>query len=150
MLGAASGMVAGLVAITPACGTVGPIGAIVLGIVVCPVCYFFVAVVKNKFGYDDTLDVFGIHGVGGIIGALGTGILTAPGARRHRLRDDFTHRRPALDPGRRRASSPSCGAASVSAILYKIVDLIVGLRPTVEAEREGLDLTSHGEVAYHS
>src|SRR5690606_21153056 len=74
MLGAASGIIAGLVAITPACGTVGPVGAIVLGAISSAVCYFFVAVVKNKFGYDDTLDVFGIHGIGGIVGALGTGI----------------------------------------------------------------------------
>ncbi|MCB1419110.1 MAG: ammonium transporter, partial [Notoacmeibacter sp.] len=73
--GAASGLVAGLVAITPACGTVGPVGAIVLGAVASLVCYFFVAVVKIKFGYDDSLDVFGVHGIGGIVGAVGTGIL---------------------------------------------------------------------------
>ncbi|MCB2132084.1 MAG: ammonium transporter, partial [Rhodobacteraceae bacterium] len=79
MLGAASGMIAGLVAVTPAAGSVGPVGAIVLGALASSVCYFFVAVVKNKFGYDDSLDVFGIHGVGGIIGAIGTGIFTAPG-----------------------------------------------------------------------
>ncbi|RZJ83698.1 MAG: ammonium transporter [Brevundimonas sp.] len=77
MLGAASGMVAGLVAITPACGTIGPVGAIALGALASVVCYFFVSVVKNKFGYDDSLDVFGVHGVGGIIGAVGTGIFTS-------------------------------------------------------------------------
>ena len=78
-LGAASGMVAGLVAITPACGTTGPVGAIILGLAVSPVCYFFVTTVKQKFGYDDSLDVFGVHGIGGIVGAIGTGILMAPG-----------------------------------------------------------------------
>jgi len=77
MLGAASGIVAGLVAITPACGTVGPMGAIALGVIASAVCYFFVTVVKNRFGYDDSLDVFGVHGVGGIIGAIGTGIFSA-------------------------------------------------------------------------
>ena len=78
-LGAASGMVAGLVAITPACGTTGPVGAIILGLAVSPVCYLFVTSVKSKFGYDDSLDVFGVHGIGGIVGAIGTGILMAPG-----------------------------------------------------------------------
>ena len=78
MLGAASGAVAGLVAITPAAGFAGPMGSIVLGLIVSPVCYFFVATVKNKFGYDDSLDVFGVHCIGGIFGALGTGILVNP------------------------------------------------------------------------
>ena len=79
MLGAASGLVTGLVAVTPAAGLIGPVGAIALGAIASVVSYFFVAVVKNKFGYDDSLDVFGIHGIGGIIGAVGTGIFTAPG-----------------------------------------------------------------------
>jgi Amt family ammonium transporter len=77
MLGAASGMVAGLVAVTPACGTIGPMGAILLGVIVVGVCYFFVTTVKHKMGYDDSLDVFGIHGIGGIIGAVLTGVLSA-------------------------------------------------------------------------
>ena len=77
MLGAASGMVAGLVAITPAAGIVGPMGAIVMGLLVSPLCYFFVSVVKNKFGYDDTADVFGVHGIGGMFGALATGIFAS-------------------------------------------------------------------------
>jgi len=148
MLGAASGMVAGLVAITPACGTIGPVGAIVLGIVVSPVCYFFVATVKTKFGYDDSLDVFGIHGVGGILGALATGILTAPslggtGAAEYSIGSQFMIQLTAVV-----ITIVWCGV--ISAILYKLVDLVFGLRPTAEAEREGLDLTSHGEVAYHS
>ncbi len=148
MLGAASGMIAGLVAITPACGTVGPVGAIVLGAIASAGCYFFVAVVKIKMGYDDSLDVFGVHGIGGIIGALGTGIFTSPmlggtGADDFSIGSQFTIQLTAVV-----ITIVWCGV--ISAILYKVVDLIVGLRPTVEAEREGLDLTSHGEVAYHS
>ena len=77
MLGAASGMVAGLVAVTPAAGFVGPLGAIVLGVIAAAGCYFFVQVVKERFGYDDSLDVFGVHGIGGIVGAVGTGFLAS-------------------------------------------------------------------------
>jgi len=148
LLGAASGMIAGLVAVTPAAGSVGPFGAIVLGLVVSPVCYFFVAVVKNKFGYDDTADVFGVHGVGGLIGALGTGIFTAPslggtGAADFSIASQFMTQLTAV-------AITIAWCAVVSAILYKIVDLTVGLRVSVEAERQGLDLSSHGEAAYHS
>ena len=148
MLGAASGMIAGLVAVTPACGTVGPVGAIVLGAIASAGCYFFVAVVKIKMGYDDSLDVFGVHGIGGIIGALGPGILTSPllggtGAEDFSIGSQFMIQLTAV-------VITILWSGIISAILYKVVDLIVGLRPTVEAEREGLDLTSHGEVAYHS
>jgi Amt family ammonium transporter len=148
MLGAASGMIAGLVAVTPACGTIGPVGAIVLGAIASAVCYFFVAVVKIRMGYDDSLDVFGVHGVGGIIGALGTGIFTAPGlggtgAEDFSIASQFMTQLTAVV-----ITVVWCGV--VSAILYKIVDMVIGLRPSVEAEREGLDLTAHGEVAYHS
>ncbi|SOC43291.1 ammonium transporter [Rhizobium subbaraonis] len=148
LLGAASGMIAGLVAVTPAAGSVGPMGAIVLGIIVSPVCYFFVSVVKHKFGYDDTADVFGVHGVGGVIGALGTGIFTAPwlggtGAEDFSIASQFMTQLTAVV-----ITIIWCGI--VSAILYKVVDVIVGLRVSVEAEREGLDLSSHGEAAYHS
>ncbi len=147
LLGAASGMIAGLVAVTPAAGSVGPFGAILLGLIVSPLCYFFVAVVKNRFGYDDTADVFGIHGVGGILGALGTGILTAPslggtGAADFSIPAQFMTQLTAVT-----ITIVWCGV--VSAILYKIVDMVVGLRVSVEAEREGLDLSSHGEAAYH-
>ena len=148
MLGAASGMIAGLVAVTPAAGSVGPFGAIVLGLIASPVCYFFVAVVKNKFGYDDTADVFGVHGVGGFIGALGTGIFTAPslggtGGADFSIASQFMTQFTAV-------AITILWCAVVSAILYKIVDMVVGLRVSVEAEREGLDLSSHGEAAYHS
>jgi Amt family ammonium transporter len=148
LLGAASGMIAGLVVVTPAAGSVGPFGAIVLGLIASPVCYFFVAVVKNKFGYDDTADVFGVHGVGGLIGALGTGIFTAPslggtGGADFSIASQFMTQLTAV-------VITIVWCAVVSAILYKIVDMVVGLRVSVEAEREGLDLSSHGEAAYHS
>ncbi|MGD9739895.1 MAG: ammonium transporter [Bauldia sp.] len=148
MLGAASGIVAGLVAITPAAGFVGPMGGIILGIVASVVCYFFVAVVKKALGYDDSLDVFGIHAIGGIIGALGTGILNDPGL------------------GGIGYGGLSIGAqlwiqiqsvlmtiawtGVISTVLYLIVKAVMGLRVSPEAEREGLDYTSHGEVAYHN
>jgi ammonium transporter, Amt family len=148
MLGAASGMIAGLVAVTPAAGSVGPMGAIVLGLIVSPICYFFVSVVKNKFGYDDTADVFGVHGIGGIIGALGTGIFTSPllggtGKADFSISSQLWTQFVAV-------AITIVWCAVVSAILYKIVDVIVGLRVSVEAEREGLDLATHGEAAYHS
>lgn len=148
MLGAASGMIAGLVAVTPAAGSVGPMGAIVLGLIVSPICYFFVSVVKNKFGYDDTADVFGVHGIGGIIGALGTGIFTSPllggtGKADFSIASQVWTQFVAV-------AITIAWCAIVSAILYKIVDVIVGLRVPVEAEREGLDLATHGEAAYHS
>ena len=149
MLGAASGVIAGLVAVTPAAGAVGPLGAIFLGAIASAFCYFFVAVVKNKFGYDDTADVFGVHGIGGIVGASGTGIFAASSLGGAGYADGVTM------GGQVWVQIKSvvvtilwCGIGSV--ILYKIVDLIVGLRVTVEAEREGLDLASHGEAAYHS
>jgi ammonium transporter, Amt family len=149
MLGAASGMISGLVAITPAAGIAGPMGAIVMGLLASPLCYFFVAVIKNKFGYDDTADVFGIHGVGGFFGALATGIFASSSlggigyAEGVTMGGQFMTQLTAVV-----ITIVWCGI--VSAILYKVVDVIIGLRVTVEAEREGLDLASHGEAAYHS
>jgi Amt family ammonium transporter len=149
MLGAASGMIAGLVAVTPAAGIVGPMGAIVMGIIVSPLCYFFISVVKNKFGYDDTADVFGVHGIGGLFGALATGIFASSSlggigyAGEQTMGGQFMVQLQAVV-----ITIIWCGV--ISAILYKIVDLVVGLRVPVEAEREGLDLASHGEAAYHS
>ncbi|MCQ0989453.1 ammonium transporter [Jiella marina] len=149
MLGGASGIVAGLVAVTPACGTIGPVGAIVLGAIASAGCYFFVSVVKNALKYDDSLDVFGVHGIGGIIGAVGTGIFTSSALGGVGYGEGVTM-----------MSQTWAQIVAVlitivwsgvlSAIIYKIVDLIVGLRPTTEQEREGLDLAYHGEVAYHS
>ncbi|OLP60189.1 ammonia channel protein [Xaviernesmea oryzae] len=149
MLGAASGMIAGLVAVTPAAGIVGPMGAIVMGIIVSPLCYFFVSVIKNKFGYDDTADVFGVHGIGGIFGALATGIFASASlggvgyAGEQTMSGQFLVQLQAV-------AITLVWTGVGSAILYKIVDIIVGLRVPVEAEREGLDLASHGEAAYHS
>ncbi|MER8431899.1 ammonium transporter [Mesorhizobium caraganae] len=158
MLGAVSGAVTGLVAVTPAAGFAGPMGAIVLGIVATFVCYFFVSVVKNTFDYDDSLDVFGVHCIGGIIGALGTGILVNPALGGAGIVDYSTADFAAGYAGTATQLLAQGKGVLVtllwsgigSAILYKIVDLIIGLRPTADAEREGLDLTSHGEAAYHS
>ncbi|MEZ2129827.1 MULTISPECIES: ammonium transporter [unclassified Sinorhizobium] len=158
MLGAASGAVAGLVAVTPAAGFAGPMGSIVLGLVVSPVCYFFVDVVKNKFGYDDSLDVFGVHCVGGILGAIGTGILVNPALGGAGIVDYSTPDFAASYAGTatqvwaqfKGVLTTLIWSGIGSAILYKIVDVIIGLRVAVEAEREGLDLASHGEAAYHA
>lgn len=149
MLGGASGMVAGLVAITPAAGIVGPMGAIVMGLIVSPLCYFFVSVVKNKFGYDDTADVFGVHGVGGMFGAIATGIFASASLGGVGYAEGVTMGGQVMTQLTAIATTIVwCGVGS--AILYKVVDLIVGLRVAVEAEREGLDLATHGEAAYHS
>ncbi|MCJ9674791.1 ammonium transporter, partial [Neorhizobium sp. SHOUNA12B] len=158
MLGAASGAVAGLVAVTPAAGFAGPMGSIVLGLIVSPVCYFFVDVVKNKFNYDDSLDVFGVHCVGGILGAIGTGILVNPALGGAGIVDYSTADFAASYSGTatqvwaqfKGVLTTLLWSGIGSAILYKVVDLIVGLRVTVEAEREGLDLATHGEAAYHA
>ncbi|MBL3564508.1 ammonium transporter [Rhodovulum sulfidophilum] len=149
MLGAASGMVAGLVAITPACGQLGPVGAIILGFVVSPICYFFVSTVKTKFGYDDSLDVFGVHGVGGIVGALGTGLLGGEALGGQGFAEGVgTIGQTIIQAEAVLVTIVWCGV--VSLIAYKIVDMIVGLRVDADSERQGLDLTSHGEAAYHS
>ncbi|MGI2034783.1 ammonium transporter [Rhizobium panacihumi] len=149
LLGAVSGMIAGLVAITPAAGIAGPMGAIVMGLIVSPLCYFFVAVVKNKFGYDDTADVFGVHGIGGLFGALATGIFASSSLGGIGYADGVTMGGQFMTQLYAVLVTIAwCGIGSF--VLYKIVDLIVGLRVTVEAEREGLDLASHGEAAYHN
>ena len=155
LLGAVSGCVAGLVAVTPASGFAGPMGALVLGLVVGVVCLFFVSTVKNMFGYDDSLDVFGVHCIGGIVGAIGTGILVAPSLGGTGIMDYTTGK--VADYDFATQVMAQCKAVLMtlvwsgvgSAILYKVVDLIVGLRPSVEKEREGLDLTDHGERAYN-
>lgn len=159
LLGMVSGAVAGLVAVTPASGFAGPMGSIVLGLVVGAVCYGFCSGVKNAFGYDDSLDVFGIHCMGGIIGALATGILVSPSLGGVGLVDY------SVTPG---SAAPGAYAMGTqlwaqfkavgltllwsgigSAILFKVVDVIIGLRVTQEEEREGLDVTDHGERAYN-
>jgi len=147
LLGAVSGMIAGLVAVTPAAGFSGPVGAIALGAVASAVCYYFVAVVKNKFGYDDTADVFGIHGVGGIVGALGTAVVNMPGLGGAGGEDYAVGSQFVIQASAVGITIAWC--AIISFILYKIVDMTLGLRVSVEDERQGLDLASHGEAAYH-
>jgi len=155
LLGAVSGAIAGLVAVTPAAGFSGPMGAIVLGLVAGAVCLFFCSTIKNMFGYDDSLDVFGIHGVGGIVGAIGTGILVAPALGGTGIMDYATGKIADYDFATQVWAQCKgvlmtivwCGIGS--AIIYKIVDYTVGLRPTIEQEREGLDLNDHGERAYN-
>lgn len=147
MLGAASGMVAGLVAITPACGTVGPMGGIALGAIAAAVCYFFVTVVKNKLKYDDSLDVFGIHGVGGIIGAVLTGVFSASSLGGVKGDDyDMVAQLLIQIEG---VAITVVWSAVVSFVAYKLVDMTIGLRVDNDTERQGLDLTAHGEQAYH-
>ena len=158
LLGICSGAVAGLVAVTPASGFAGPIGALVLGLIVSPICLFFVSTVKNALGYDDALDVFGVHCIGGIVGALGTGILVNPALGGVGITDytNITGNNAGTYDlvTQMIAQGKAVGATLLwsgigSAILYKLVDVIIGLRPSVEAEREGLDITDHGERAYN-
>src|SRR5258708_7029736 len=155
LLGALSGAVAGLVAVTPAAGYSGPMGAIVLGLVVGVVCLFFCTVIKNALGYDDSLDVFGVHCIGGIVGALGTGILVNPALGGAGIMDYTTGKIADYDFAAQMVSQ-TWGVCTTlvwsgvgSAIIYKVVDVIVGLRATVEVEREGLDITEHTERAYN-
>jgi Amt family ammonium transporter len=157
LLGLITGAVAGLVAVTPASGYAGPIGSIVLGLAVSPICLFFVDIVKHKLGYDDALDVFGVHCIGGITGALATGLLVNPdfggvGITDYTNLENFTGTYDMV------AQMKAQGTAVVatllfsgigSAVLYKIVDIIIGLRPAPEQEREGLDIADHGERAYN-
>ncbi|RMD48284.1 MAG: ammonium transporter [Alphaproteobacteria bacterium] len=147
LLGAASGMIAGLVAVTPAAGTVGPVGAIVLGALASAGCFLAVGPVKNALGHDDSLDVFGIHGVGGIIGAIGTGIFTAPGLGGTGGDDYSLIGQTLIQIEAVAITIIWCGV--VSWLLYKLVDAVIGLRVPEEDEIEGLDQSSHGERAYH-
>ncbi|MCA3255163.1 MAG: ammonium transporter [Alphaproteobacteria bacterium] len=157
MLGAATGAVAGLVAITPASGFAAPGTAIVLGLVVSPICYLFVSTIKNKFKFDDTLDVFGVHGVGGIVGAIGTGIVADPALGGQGFFDYtvFPAAVGSYDMAAQVVTQLKAVGITVlwsgigSAILFFAIDKIFGLRPTEEAEREGLDLSEHGERAYN-
>jgi Amt family ammonium transporter len=157
LLGAVSGAVAGLVAVTPAAGLAGPMGSIVLGLVAGFVCFVFCTSVKNAFRYDDALDVFGVHCIGGIIGALGTGIVAAPllgGAGVF----DYEAGKVAAEysiGGQLWTQAKAVAVTLVwsgigSAIIFKLVDIVVGLRPQQDQEREGLDIVDHGERAYNS
>jgi Amt family ammonium transporter len=147
MLGAASGAVAGLVAITPACGSVGVMGGIVIGAVSGFVCLWAVNGLKHMLGADDSLDVFGVHGVGGIVGALLTGVFSAASLGGIKG-DDYSIGSQVLIQAEG-VIITIVWSAIVAFIAYKIADMVMGLRVTEEEEREGLDITSHGETAYH-
>lgn len=166
MLGLASGIVAGLVAVTPAAGFAGPAGAIVLGLIVSPICIVFCSAVKSALKYDDSLDAFGIHGVGGIVGAIATGILVNPALGGAGVVDYTT----CFDAaGVIQATCPTAAydmgtqvmaqikgvlvtivwSAIASAIVFTLIKYTIGLRASQDAEDEGLDTTEHGETAYH-
>jgi ammonium transporter, Amt family len=157
MLGAVTGAVAGLVAITPASGFAAPGTSILLGLIVSPICYLFVSTVKNKLKYDDTLDVFGVHCIGGIVGAIATGIVADPALGGQGWFDytQFPAVPGAYDMGVQVITQIKAVLITLvwsgvgSAILYFVIDKTIGLRPTEEAEREGLDLSEHGERAYN-
>jgi len=155
-LGAASGAVAGLVAITPAAGFVGPVGAIVMGLLAGAICLWGVNGLKRMLGADDSLDVFGVHGVGGILGAILTGVFAAPSLGGTGIWDYVANK--AADTysiaDQVIVQATAVGitvvwSAVVAFIAYKLVDMFIGLRVAEDEEREGLDITSHGESAYH-
>jgi Amt family ammonium transporter len=156
MLGAVSGAVAGLVAVTPACGFVGVGGALALGLISGIVCLWGVHGLKRLLGADDSLDVFGVHGVGGIVGALLTGVFAAPSLGGTGI-CDYVANTCGSYPGiaaQVLIQAQGVGitvvlSAVVAFIAFKLVDLVIGLRVSEEAEREGLDISSHGETAYN-
>ncbi len=159
MLGAASGAVAGLVAITPACGNVGIGGALVIGFVAGFACLWGVTGLKKLLGADDSLDVFGVHGVGGILGALLTGVFNSPSLGGPGYVADWVTATMVTSADYSIASQVWIQAKAVlttvvwsgvvSVVSFKIVDLLIGLRVPEDEEREGLDISSHGETAYH-
>jgi Amt family ammonium transporter len=156
MLGAASGAVAGLVAITPAAGNVGIPGAFMIGTIAGLVCLWGVTGLKKMLGADDALDVFGVHAVGGILGALLTGVFNSPSLGGPGFYNNWFEMKPGygsvMDQLWIQAQAVGVvviWTAVVAFIAFKIADIIVGLRVTEEAEREGLDLNEHGEAAYH-
>jgi ammonium transporter, Amt family len=159
LLGIVSGAVAGLVAVTPASGYAGPMGSIVLGLAVGVICYIFCTSIKNSLGYDDSLDVFGVHCVGGIVGAIATAVLVSPALGGTGILDYITK------PGEGVVDTTFTVGAQlvkqlkavgltvlwsgiVSAVLYKLIDVTIGLRLPTDQEREGLDIVEHGERAY--
>ena len=155
MLGAASGAVAGLVAITPAAGNVGLMGAIVIGFVAGFACLWGVTGLKKMLGADDTLDVFGVHGVGGIVGALLTGVFNNQSLGGPGLVSDWVTATVTSKPifeqlliQGKAVGLTILWSGVVAFIAFKVVDLVIGLRVTEEEEREGLDISSHGETAY--
>jgi Amt family ammonium transporter len=164
-LGLASGLVAGLVAITPAAGFAGPVGAVILGLVVSPVCVFFCSKIKNALKYDDSLDAFGIHAIGGIVGAIATGLLVNPAWGGAGVVDYTTcgvdgdvstcdtaaYVLSTQVMAQVKAVLVAVGWSAVaSSIVFFVIKYTVGLRSSVESEEEGLDISEFGERAYHS
>lgn len=154
-LGAASGAVAGLVAITPACGFVGTMGALAIGLVSGVVCYWGVNGLKRMLGADDSLDVFGVHGLGGAVGAILTGVFAAPALGGSGIYDYVANKAAESYSIWDQVVVQGTGVLTtliwsgvVAFIAFKVVDLTIGLRVSEEEEREGLDVTSHGEGAY--
>ncbi len=156
MLGAVSGAIAGLVVITPACGFVGPMGAIVMGLVAGALCYWGVNGLKRMLGVDDSLDVFGVHCIGGIAGALLTGVFASPRLGGTGVYDYVANKVGDYDMASQMISqcwgvgTSLVWSAVVSFVAFKLVDKVFGLRVDQEGEREGLDVSSHGETAYHA
>ncbi len=156
MLGGASGAIAGLVAITPACGWAGPMGSIVLGLVAGVACFVAVTSLKTLLGYDDSLDAFGVHGIGGIIGALGTAVVADPALGGTGVYDYVANAVAEYSMSTQLISQAwgvgTCIVWSgiVSFVAFKLIDVVMGLRVSEEVEREGLDISEHGESAYHS
>jgi Amt family ammonium transporter len=155
LLGAVTGAVAGLVAVTPASGFAGVMGALVLGIIAGIVCFLFCSAVKNAFGYDDALDVFGVHCVGGVIGAILTGILVNPALGGTGIMDYTTGK--VAEYVFSTQVIAQCKAVGLTLlwsgigtlVILKVIDILIGLRAQTDSEREGLDLTDHGERAYN-
>ncbi|MDQ7964792.1 ammonium transporter [Pseudomonas plecoglossicida] len=145
-LGIASGVVAGLVAITPAAGTVGPIGALIIGLVSGVLCYFCATTLKRKLGYDDSLDAFGVHGVGGIIGAILTGVFAAPALGGFGTVTDIGMQVWIQAKG---AIFTVVYTAIVTYVILKVLDVVMGLRVNEEEESVGLDLAQHNERGYN-
>jgi Amt family ammonium transporter len=155
MLGAASGAVAGLVAITPAAGNVGIPGAFVIGLAAGLVCLWGVSGLKKLLSADDSLDVFGVHAVGGILGALLTGVFNDPSLGGPGFPNNWFDMKPGFESisGQLWIQAKAVGvtlvwSGVVAFIAYKLVDLTIGLRVSEEDEREGLDTAAHGEAAY--
>ncbi len=147
ILGMASGAVAGAVAITPASGFVDPSGALIVGLAGGAACFWAVTYVKNALGYDDSLDVFGVHGIGGVVGLILTGVFAvkAIGGTPGALEGNFGQ------IGKQAIAIAAVAAydAIATFLILKLIDLVIGLRPSHEEEREGLDITQHGERAYN-
>ncbi|MDX8406102.1 MAG: ammonium transporter [Mariprofundus sp.] len=147
LLGACSGAIAGLVAITPASGFVGPMGAIAIGLAAGLVCFWSVTTLKRKLGYDDSLDAFGVHGVGGIVGALLTGVFVAVGFGGAGLAEGMTMASQLLVQ-LEAVVVTVLYCAVVTFVILKLIDMVLGLRVEHDEEREGLDITQHGEQVY--